>query len=288
MKTLILDATTKSIEVVMSGAASSTNPDFVSTYADSTTTSFTEGSNDGALNGTTPVTLVAAPAASTQRVVKSISIQNKDDAEVTITVSYNNNATLRQLAVVTLGVGDTWTLDGTYNTSGSLKNVDTTSAAQLSDLSDVGVTTPTDKNALMADGDSWESRALVEADISDLGSYITATSTNTLTNKAITKRVVTTASDTTAVIDATATDVYQLTAMAGDTTFSFTGTPVDGQTILIRFKDNGTTRGLTWTGFTAIGVTLPTTTTVSKWHYVGVQYNLAATQWHVIAVTEEA
>ena len=43
--------------------------------------------------------------------------------------------------------------------------------SQLSDLSDVGVTTATDKNALMADGDSWESRALVEADISDLGTY---------------------------------------------------------------------------------------------------------------------
>ena len=46
-------------------------------------------------------------------------------------------------------------------------------ATQLSDLSDVGVTTATDKNALMADGDSWESRALAEADISDLGTYST-------------------------------------------------------------------------------------------------------------------
>jgi len=42
-------------------------------------------------------------------------------------------------------------------------------ASQLSDLTDVGVTTPTDKYVLVADGDSWESRALVEADISDLG-----------------------------------------------------------------------------------------------------------------------
>ena len=47
--------------------------------------------------------------------------------------------------------------------------------SQLSDLSDVGVTTATDKNALMADGDSWESRALVEADISDLGTYAPTT-----------------------------------------------------------------------------------------------------------------
>jgi len=121
MSTLILDADDKSIEVVMSGAANATNPDFTSSYADSTATTFTEGSNDGALNGTTPVTLVAAPSASTQRVVKSISIQNKDDAVVTLTISYNNNTTLRQIAVVSLAVGDTWTLGGTYTNSGALK-----------------------------------------------------------------------------------------------------------------------------------------------------------------------
>jgi len=46
-------------------------------------------------------------------------------------------------------------------------------ASQLSDLSDVGVTTKTDKCVLVADGDSFESRALTESDISDLGAYIT-------------------------------------------------------------------------------------------------------------------
>ncbi len=49
---------------------------------------------------------------------------------------------------------------------------------QLSDLSDVGTTTPTNKNALMADGDSWESRALIEADISDL-THVTGNATHT-------------------------------------------------------------------------------------------------------------
>lgn len=53
---------------------------------------------------------------------------------------------------------------------------------QLSDLSDVGATTPTDKNALMADGDSWESRALVEADISDFGSYATSGANTNITS----------------------------------------------------------------------------------------------------------
>ena len=121
MGILVLDATTKSIVVAMSGAAATTNPDFTSAYADDTGSAFTEGANDGALNGTTSVTLVAAPASSTRRVVKNITIENKDTAAVTITVSYNNNSTLRTIAKVTLNVGDTWTTDGTFDTNGSLK-----------------------------------------------------------------------------------------------------------------------------------------------------------------------
>jgi hypothetical protein len=121
MALLILDATTKSIEVAMSGAAATTNPDFTAAWADNTGSAFTEGASDGALNGTSAVTLVAAPASSTRRVVKTITIENKDTAAVTLTISYNNNSTLRVIAKVTLNVGDTWTTDGTFDTNGSLK-----------------------------------------------------------------------------------------------------------------------------------------------------------------------
>ena len=121
MALLILDATTKSIVVAMSGAAATTNPDFTAAWADNNGTTFTEGATDGALNGTSSVTLVAAPAASTRRTVKTITIENKDTAAVTLTISYNNNATLRTIAKVTLNVGDTWTTDGTFDTNGSLK-----------------------------------------------------------------------------------------------------------------------------------------------------------------------
>lgn len=118
---IILDATTKSIVATMSGVAATTNPDFTAAYGDNTGTVFTEGANDGALNGTNQVTLVSAPAASTRRTIKSITIENKDTAVVTITISYNNNGTLRTLYKVTLNVGDTWTTDGTFDTFGSLK-----------------------------------------------------------------------------------------------------------------------------------------------------------------------
>jgi hypothetical protein len=121
MGIFVLDATTESIVVAMSGAAATTNPDFTAAWADDTGSAFTEGSTDGALNGTSSVTLVAAPASSTRRVVKNITIYNKDTAAVTITVSFNNNSTLRNIVKVTLAVGDTWTLDGAYDTNGSLK-----------------------------------------------------------------------------------------------------------------------------------------------------------------------
>ena len=122
MSTLVLDSTTKTITAVMSGAAATTNPDFTAAYADSTTSSLVEGANDGALNGTTSVTLVSAPAASTRRVIKSLTIQNRDTAAVTVTIIYDNNGTQRQLAKVTLAVNDTWTTDGTFNAMGSLKS----------------------------------------------------------------------------------------------------------------------------------------------------------------------
>ena len=121
MGIFVLDATTESIVAVMSGAAATTNPDFTAAWADDTGSAFTEGSTDGALNDTSSVTLVASPGASTRRVIKNITIYNKDTAAVTITVSFNNNSTLRNIVKVTLAVGDTWTIDGAYDTNGSLK-----------------------------------------------------------------------------------------------------------------------------------------------------------------------
>ena len=118
---LVLDATTKSIVAVLSGAITTTNPDFTAAWADNTGSAFTEGASDGAFNGTSPVTIVAAPASATRRIIRSITIENRDTAAVTVTLSYDNNGTLRTIAKVTLQVGDTWTTNGTFDTNGNLK-----------------------------------------------------------------------------------------------------------------------------------------------------------------------
>jgi hypothetical protein len=121
-------------------------------------------------------------------------------------------------------------------------------------------------------------------------SIATYAGAETLTNKRINPRVSTTASTATLTPDISSFDQFNLTAQAaGLTVAAPTGTPVDGNKIMFRFLDNGTARGITWNAtYTAIGVTLPTTTVISKMLYVGCIYNAANTRWDVIAVTQQA
>jgi len=70
------------------------------------------------------------------------------------------------------------------------------------------------------------------------------------------------------------------------------GSPADGQRLMIRIEDNGTIRGLAFAGATgayrAIGTTLPTATTASKVTYVGCVYNSYDSFWDVVAVATQA
>jgi len=70
------------------------------------------GAQDGTLNGTTPVTVVSAPAAGVVRTVQTIFIYNADTAAVTVTVIYDNGGADRIMLKATLQVGETLRLDG--------------------------------------------------------------------------------------------------------------------------------------------------------------------------------
>lgn len=71
----------------------------------------TPGGDDGTLNGTTPVTLIAAPAASRQRVNLAITIQNRDTAVVTVEVRRVSAGGTRRIWRGDLDVSDTIVLD---------------------------------------------------------------------------------------------------------------------------------------------------------------------------------
>jgi hypothetical protein len=122
------------------------------------------------------------------------------------------------------------------------------------------------------------------------GGFPTINGTATLTNKRIDPRVTSAASASSLTPDISAADQYCYTALAANLTINApTGTPVDGDKLIFRLLDNGTTRTLTWNAtYTVIGVTLPTATTANKTVYVGCVYNANNTRWDVIAVTTQA
>lgn len=119
---------------------------------------------------------------------------------------------------------------------------------------------------------------------------ITASSTDTLTNKRIQPRVYSTTSTGTLTPDVSTYDTFILTAQAaGLTVAAPTGTPVQGEKMMFRIKDNGTSRTLTWNAiFRALGVWLPSATTINKTIYIGAIYNSADTKWDVISSLVEA
>jgi len=138
----------------------------------------------------------------------------------------------------------------------------------------------------------WDttSQVLTSGNGSGRVTFVDTATAQTLTNKRITPRVGTVASGATITPTADLSDVYTVTALAVPATIAApSGTPTNGQRLLLRIKDNGTARALTWNAtYRVIGVTLPTTTTASKTIYVGCIYNSADAFWDVVAETEQA
>jgi hypothetical protein len=71
-------------------------------------------------------------------------------------------------------------------------------------------------------------------------------------------------------------------------TTNLSGTPTNFQKLVIRIKDNGTARAITWgASFEDAGQALPTTTVLSKLLTVGFIYNTVTSKWGCVAVANE-
>lgn len=141
---------------------------------------------------------------------------------------------------------------------------------------------PGNGQLLIGNGSTYSVASLTQ------GSNISVTNASGSITLASVPRVLS-ATTATSLTPLTTYDQYNFTALASGLTINApTGSYVDGQKMMFRILDNGTARALTWNGtFTAIGVTLPTTTVASKMTYVGCIYNSANTRWDVIAVTTQ-
>jgi hypothetical protein len=105
---MFLDSITKSFEVYLGGAVVTNQLPIYASYIDHTTTTATPGASDTQTNGITAVTVVAAPGATTQRQVKTLTVYNADTAAVTVYLRLNNNSTYRIIRRATLNPGETW------------------------------------------------------------------------------------------------------------------------------------------------------------------------------------
>lgn len=84
-------------------------------------------------------------------------------------------------------------------------------------------------------------------------------------------------------------DITALAVAITSFTTNLIGTPANGARMTIRIKDNGTARALTFgTSFEACGVTLPTTTTISKRTTVGFIWDSTTSKWGCVASVTEA
>lgn len=121
---ITLDATTKTLDLTTSSTA---DIDWVVSYVDMTTSAFTPADSQGTINTAGTTAIVAAPASSTQRGVKSISIFNRHATTAnTVTVKKDVSGTEYILSKATLAAGESlqW-VDGqnwaTYDATGRIK-----------------------------------------------------------------------------------------------------------------------------------------------------------------------
>lgn len=178
---IVLDSTAKSIRAKL-GAAHTTNPvDFTFHYADVTASAFTEGSAVAQSNGTTNTEVLAAPSASTRRIVTAVSIFNNDTVSQTVTLYLRVTATDYGIIKRTLAAGE-WFIFGEAALGGS--------SSLDQDLVDIAALTPSNDDIIQRKSGAWTNRTLsqLSTDMTELiqdivGAMVTG---NTETNITVT------------------------------------------------------------------------------------------------------
>lgn len=90
---IILSETTDNLQIVLGGSITTNQLECYTSWRDRTSTTFVAGRTVVNTNNTTDVTIAAAPAASTQRVIDYISVYNDDTVNATVTIKIDANGT---------------------------------------------------------------------------------------------------------------------------------------------------------------------------------------------------
>jgi len=123
-----------------------------------------------------------------------------------------------------------------------------------------------------------------------IGKYLKSITSDGKANWAYITPTVQTVASSATVTPVSTNDLVTVTAQAtGLTLANPTGTFAEGQSLMIRIKDNGTAQTIAFgTNYRAIGITLPTTTVISKTIYLGIIYNSTDAKWDILGLNQQA
>jgi len=118
---MIIDSTTDSINVFLSGNVVTSQLDIMSSYNTITTTTLTPGKIQATTNNLVPVTILPSPSASQQNQLRFCSIYNNDTTNATVVVEYSGNTGRSIIFLSSIDAGDSvqFTHDKGWRTFGS-------------------------------------------------------------------------------------------------------------------------------------------------------------------------
>jgi hypothetical protein len=135
-----------------------------------------------------------------------------------------------------------------------------------SDLTAIAALTPSNDDVLQRKSGAWTNRTVAQLQADLISRVQSVVSAATVTPNANTD------------------DMVKITAQAAALALANpSGTPTEGQGMVIRIKDNGTARAISYdTQYRQIGVVMPLITVISKTTYIAMIYNATDSMWDVI------
>lgn len=200
-----------------------------------------------------------------------------DAGAVTLAKIIDATGQYKIMARKTAGAGDWEEVSSSSNVFSILEAADYAAIRTL-----LGLVIGTNVQAYDADLTTWAGKTAPS------GTVVGTTDTQTTTNKRNTKRSVTVTAGATPTINTDNGDIFTITGLAANITSlttNLSGTPNDGDMMLMEITDNGTARtitpGASFAGTTAFAITALTTITSKKLSLLW-KWSSAISKWELV------